>query len=57
MQTLNQNQLAVMRVKMPSFADMEARRIAADENAARLERVAKGLEPLGNGQPKAEMSQ
>lgn len=43
--TLNEHQLAVLR-KMPSFAEMEARRIAADANAARLERVAQGLEPL-----------
>lgn len=45
MQTLNSHQLAELR-KMPSFKEMEARRIASDHNAARLERVAKGLEPL-----------
>ena len=45
MQTLNDHQLAVLR-RIPSFAEMEARRIKADENAARAERVAKGLEKL-----------
>lgn len=46
MQRLTERQLAVMRVRMPSFAEMEARTIKSDENAARAERVAKGIEPL-----------
>lgn len=45
MQTLNKHQLAELR-KMPSFREMETRRIASDQNAARMERVAKGLEPM-----------
>ena len=44
-QQLNAHQLSVLRL-IPAFKDMEERKIKADENAARAERVAKGLEPL-----------
>ena len=46
MNQLTDRQLTIMRARMPSFAEMEAKRIKADENAARSERVAKGIEPL-----------
>lgn len=46
MTQLSEQQLVVMRAAMPAFKELEARRIHADENAARLLRVAQGLEPL-----------
>lgn len=55
MQTLNEHQLSVLR-QMPAFKELEAKRIAADQNAARLERVAMGLEPLSKIEPESKVS-
>lgn len=48
MTQLSERQLSIMRLRMPSFAEMEAKRIRADENAEKAKRIAQGIEPLND---------